>query len=177
MERDEIYKEKYTDFKQETIEHGYAEFAPSPEPEGRTYYIPHHGVFHPQKKDNIRVVFDCSTKVDGTSLNDKLLKGPDLINALIGVLIRFRLGPIAYLGDMEKIFYQFRVPEDRNLLRFFWWPEGDLTQKPVPFRMKVHLFGAASSPACANYGIKHLATTNEDKLPEGSHLLLRNTFK
>lgn len=48
--------------------------------EGNTWYIPHHGVYHPRKPEKIRVVFDCSAKFAGTSLNDHLLTGPDLTN-------------------------------------------------------------------------------------------------
>ncbi|KAI3375257.1 hypothetical protein L3Q82_021764, partial [Scortum barcoo] len=34
---------------------------------------------------------------------------------------------------------------------------GNLQAKPSIYRMRVHLFGAASSPGCANFGLKHLA--------------------
>ena len=49
------------------------------------WYIPHPGVYHPMKPEKIRVVFDCSAKFRGTSLNDQLLQGPDLTNSLVGV--------------------------------------------------------------------------------------------
>ena len=35
-----------------------------------TWYLPHHPVFHPQKPDKVRAVFDCSAKYRSTSLND-----------------------------------------------------------------------------------------------------------
>ena len=84
------------------------------------WYIPHHGVYRP-KKNKIRVVFDCSVKFKGTSLNDHLLSGPDLTNNLIGVLCRFTI-----TCGLEKMFHQFVVcKEDRDYLRFLWWPNGD----------------------------------------------------
>jgi hypothetical protein len=61
-------------------------------------------VYHPQKPDKIRVVFDCSARYRGTSLNDQLLQGPDLTNSLAGVLTRFREEPVAFMSDVESMF-------------------------------------------------------------------------
>ncbi len=128
-------------------------------PEGETvWYIPHHVVYHPQKPDKLRVVFDCSAKFCGISLNDTLLTGPDLINSLVGVLCRFRKELVAVTCDIKKMFHQFHVPPDeRNYLRFLWWDGGDWEKEPQDYRMAVHLFGATSSPGCANFGLKYLA--------------------
>jgi len=82
----------------------------------RMWYIPHHGIYHP-KKNNIRVVFDCTATYQGFSLNNQLLQGPDLTKTLIGVLNQFRKEPIAIMVDIESMFYQVRVPDyDSDLL-------------------------------------------------------------
>ena len=62
------------------LDKGYAERAPDSlsDVEGRKWFLPHHGVQHPVKKGKLRVVFDCATRFNGTSLNDELLQGPDL---------------------------------------------------------------------------------------------------
>ena len=58
-----------------------------------------------------------------------------------GVLLRVRKKSIALVADVEAMFYQIRVcPRDRDCLRFLWWPNGDLTQKATPYRLRVHLF-------------------------------------
>lgn len=89
----------------------------------RIWYIPHHGVYHP-KKMKLRVVFDCGANYQGTSLNARLLQGPDLTNSLIGVLTRFRPKPTAFMADIEAMFHQVKVPEeDSDLLRLLWWPD------------------------------------------------------
>ena len=46
-------------------------------------------------KRTIRVVFDSICEFEGVSLNKVLLPGPDLMNNLIGVLMRFRKENIA----------------------------------------------------------------------------------
>ena len=76
----------------------------SPE-EGDAWYIPHHGVYHPHKPGKIRVVFDCSAKSMGLSLNSMLYKGLDLTNSLVGVLTRFREDRVAVMVEIETMFY------------------------------------------------------------------------
>ena len=112
------------------------------------WYIPHFGVYHPKKPDKIRVVFDGSAKVGGMCLNDCLLQGPDQMNSLVGILMRFRRELVGVTCDIGRMFHQFRVsPEFRDCLRFLWF---DKNGNIVSYRMKVHLFGATSSPACAD---------------------------
>lgn len=100
---------------------------------GETWYLPHHCVFHPKKPNKLRVVFDCSARYNGCSLNDHLLQGPDMINNLNGILIRFRQHPIALMCDVEKMYHQFHVSEsDRDYLHFLW-KNGEFNQKPLEF--------------------------------------------
>lgn len=177
LQRDEKYKEQYVKFMEEVIERGDAELIEDGGTKGERWYIPHHGVRHAKKPDKLRVVFDCSARYKGTSLNDHLLSGPDMLNNLSGVLIRFRKHPIALMCDIEKMFHQFHVKEaDRDYLRFFWWKQGDLNSQPSEFRMKVHLFGAASSPGCANFGLKHLAKDNVNIYPQGARFVMRDFY-
>ena len=113
MLQSERYRNDYVAFITEMIDKGYAEKVPRESLQivsGKAWYIPHHGVYHPKKPEKIRVVFDCSAKSAGTSLNDQLLQGPDLTNSLAGVLTRFRQEPVAFMADIEAMFYQVRVP-------------------------------------------------------------------
>ena len=73
--------------------------------------------------------------------------------------------------------YQFYIrPEHRNFLCFLWWEDSDASENAVVYRMNVHLFGAASSPGCANYGFKHLAKQNEEDFPLASKFIKRNFY-
>ena len=67
------------------------------------------------------MVFNAAAKHKSASLNYKLLKGPDLLNSLIGFLIRFRKGKYAAITDIEQMFHQiFVLEKDRDVLRFLW---------------------------------------------------------
>ncbi len=115
--------------------------------DGAAWYIPHHGVYHPQKK-KLCVVFDCAATYQGVSLNQRLLQGPDLTNTLIGVLTHFREESVAMMANVEAMYHQVRVPEkDTNLLHFFWWPDGNLSREIAEHKVVVHLFGPPHLPA------------------------------
>jgi hypothetical protein len=180
LDHDEQYREDYVAFMNDHIEKKYAERVPEQElstNDGHTWYIPHHGVYHPKKPTKMRVVFDCSAKYRGESLNSHLLQGPDLTNQLLGVLCRFRQKPIAFMCDIESMFHQFKViPSHQNFLRFFWWENGDTTRPPVEYRMTVHLFGAGSSPGCANYGLKQIANDFEEEYGSDTADFIRDDF-
>ncbi|XP_048041384.1 uncharacterized protein LOC125265300 [Megalobrama amblycephala] len=176
MDKDPQFKQDYMKFMEGVFKDGDAEMAEERPDVGNVWYIPHQGVYHPRKPDKIRVVFDCSAKYEGTALNDHLLTGPDLTNGLTGVLFRFRKHLITVMCDIEKMFHRFHViREDRDYLRFLWWANGDTDIEPREYRMKVHLFGASSSPGCANYGLKYLASMNESEYPLTASFI-RNHF-
>ena len=169
---------KYTTCIEDLLHKGYAKKAPAIDVPGRTWYLPHHAVFHPAKPGKVRIVFDCSAKHRGSSLNDKLLQGPDITNSLVGVLTRFRQEAVAVMADIESMFHQVKVaPEDCSALRFLWWPDGDVTAQPEELMMAVHLFGGVSSPSCANFALKKTAEDNKTSFdPETVRTVKRNFY-
>eukprot|EP00794_Sanderia_malayensis_P021405 gene21405-biopygen17186 len=164
LQRDPALLDKYKAFIDNLLEKGYArEVPPDKNDSKRKWFLPHHPVFHPKKPEKTRVVFDCSARYQDISLNSQLSQGPDLTNTLVGVLTRFRVGPVAVMADIEGMFLQVKVPvEDANCLQFLWWPDGDLQSKPKEYQMLVHLFGATSSPSCASFALLQTAEDNKD---------------
>ena len=87
----------------------------------RANYIPHHSVTNINKPIKLSIAFDAAAKLPNTSLNQHLLKGPDLLNGLIGILLRFREGQYAKIVDIEAMYHQVKVlKEDTDSLRFLW---------------------------------------------------------
>ena len=80
--------------------------APPPE---SIWYLPHNLVTNPNKPGKVRRVCNAASKFRGESLNSNLLTGPDLLNNLFGVLLRFREDPVAVLSDIEGMFMQITV--------------------------------------------------------------------
>ena len=85
-------------------------------------------------------MFDAAAKSESTSFNDLLLAGPDLLNNLIGVIMRFRQYAIAFKGDLKDMFLKVKVIErDRNAQRFLW-RGSDRSIEPQEFLMSSVLF-------------------------------------
>ena len=141
------------------------------------WFLPHHAVFKRSNPEKCRVVFDCAAQFKGVSLNDVILQGPNFLNNLSGVLIRFRKEPVAVIGDIKLMFHQcFVMEQDRRFLRFLWWPAGDTSQKPRVHAMKVHLFGGKSSPSVVNYCMRKIADDNVEEFSELAIDTLRRSF-
>ena len=169
-------KVKYVSVVESYIANGHAEVTNSNESGLDGWYLPHHPVFHPRKPNKVRVVFDCAARFGGTSLNDQLLRGPDFLNSLIEVLIKFRSDKVAVVADIEQMFHQCRVsPKDRKYLRFLWWPQGNVILQPITYHMKVHIFGATSSPSCAQFCLLQ-SVNDQPEICEKVKALVQNNF-
>ena len=175
--RNDGFYNDYKRFVSDMIDQGYCERVEKPGPEGRTWFLPHHGVYHPEKPGKIRVVFDCSAQFNGVSLNGNLLQGPDLTNSLLGVLMRFRRELVAVQADIKAMFHQVRIPvEDRDLLRFIWWKDGNIDEEIEEYRMTVYPFGTVSSPSCANFALKRAASDHKQEFDKRTVETVKRDF-
>ncbi|XP_038145083.1 uncharacterized protein LOC119786070 [Cyprinodon tularosa] len=67
-------------------------------------------------------------------MNDLLLKGPDVLNPIRAVLLRFRRGVYAALGDIKKMYNSVWLEErEMHLHRFLWRdkPEEDIKEYAI----------------------------------------------
>lgn len=79
LNRNQDFLREYSDCITQMLEKGYAGKVSETQlkqQDGKVWYIPHHGVYHPQKKQ-LLVVFERATSYQGVSLNQRLLQGPD----------------------------------------------------------------------------------------------------
>ncbi|CAM4471325.1 unnamed protein product [Leuciscus chuanchicus] len=132
---------------------------------GPVWYISHliapnpHSVTTP-----VRLVWNSSQKYKGQSLNDLLMKGPDVLNPIRAVLLKFRQGSFAALGDVRKIYNSVWLEErEVHLHRFLWRDsEGDELEKYAITRVNI-----GDKPAGC---IAQLAMRETANLPQFSHL-------
>ncbi|KAK3739937.1 hypothetical protein QZH41_015978, partial [Actinostola sp. cb2023] len=165
LKRDETLADKYCAIIDDYVNKGYAKKLSPKEasmPTSKQWFLPHHPVLNANKPGKVRIVMDAAAKHDGVSLNDKLLIGPDLLNNLVGVLLRFREERVGVSADIEAMFHQCSIiAQDQHALRFLW-RNLELNRAPDVYQMQVMIFGAAASPCMANYVLRKTAIDNCD---------------
>lgn len=175
FQADPAYFGEYRRVIESLVDDGYA-VPVSDETDDPVWYLPHHGVMETEK-GKVRVVFDCAAKSHGVCLNDLLRRGPILTNSLLGVLCRFREGPVAFTCDVRSMYHRVHVPNaDSNLLRFLWFRNHDPDGQIQIFRMRSHVFGAVSSGSVASLALAYCAEEGRTCFPEAADVILRNTY-
>ena len=120
----------------------------------RVWYLPHHPVTNPNKPGKVRRVSNAASVFKGNSLNSNLLTGQDLINNLVGLLLRFRENPVAISADIEAMFMQVGIIEkDQPSMRFLWPTNHSVKQ----FQYTRLIFGNRCSPSTAIFFLRKTA--------------------
>ena len=69
-----------------------------------------------------RVVHDGAATTEGMSLNQAVLAGENLLNGLLDVLRRFRMGKYACAADVSRCFLQIKLPRSQqDWFRLIWF--------------------------------------------------------
>ncbi|XP_061389849.1 uncharacterized protein LOC133325038 [Musca vetustissima] len=143
--------------------------------DNKSWFIPIFTVKN-KNKNKTRIVWDAAASVENVCLNSVLLKGPNLLKSLVGVLIRFRERPFAICGDIREMYHQIKLKEDEQCFQQFLWRHGDSTKAIDVYVMQVLTFGASCSPSLANYVKNRNAERFVDKYPCAVNSILSNTF-
>ncbi|XP_021965751.1 uncharacterized protein LOC110860944 [Folsomia candida] len=138
------------------------------------HYLPHRPVFKPNSKTTpVRPVFDASCKVNrNPSLNECLEKGPNLLELIPAILLRFRENKIGVIADIRKAFLMIEVKEqERDFLRFLWWEGQDIKNLKIYRHARV-VFGVSCSPFLLGAVLKfHLENVDPELQPIARELL------
>ena len=77
----------------------------------------------------------------GHILNDYWAKGPDFINNLFGILLRFREEQIGLAVDISKMFNAIQIVEMDQHVHRFLWRLMDTKQEPAHYVLTAAAFG------------------------------------
>ena len=144
---------------------------------GPVHYISHHEVLRPDKKSTlIRIVFNSSSVYQGHRLNGYWLKGPDLLNSIFGVVLRFRENQVAISGDISKMYHRILIPEEDQHVHRFLWRSMEINRKPDTYVKTVLTFGDKPAPAMAQIALRKTAAEGENHSPSAAKTLKENSY-
>ena len=164
--KDDDLAQPYRKEIQKDLDKGYIKEINGEQEEDNTkWFLPHYGRVSAAKLGKFRRIANAADVFNGKCLNNHLLPGPDLLNDLVGIILRSREKPIIITADIEGFIKQVGVrKEDRKFLRFLW--NDDFNKPPKEFEYQRHTFGARDSPACAIYALQQAARDNAQNYPD-----------
>ena len=145
---------------------------------GPVHYISHHAVLRPESNSTpVRIVFNSSAVFQGHRLNDYWMKGPDLLNDLFGVVLRFRENEVAFIGDISKMYHRIRIPEaDQHIhVHRFLWRNLEKDRALDVYVKTVLTFGDKPAPAMAQTALRKTADEAKEAFPRAAKVLKDNT--
>ena len=185
LKRDELKRAAYKTAIEDYVKCGFARQLTKKElkaiEDKPRYYVSHHPVFKDSSSSTkVRIVFNASAKdPNGNSLNDYLLKGPNLLPDIAAVLLRFRMHKFALNGDLRKMFCQNAVIPDYQRYRLYLWRDCNSNIQPKIYAMQRLMFGVTSSPFLAIQSVLCHSLSDNIVSRYGTHIhdwLMQNMY-
>ena len=82
------------------------------------------------------------------------MKGPDLVNDLFEVVLRFRENEVAFIGDVSKMYHRIHIPEADQHAHRFLWRNLKTDREPDVYVKTVLTFGDKPAPAMAQIALR-----------------------
>ena len=144
---------------------------------GPVHYFSHHAVLRPESTSTpVRIVFNSCPTYQGHKLNDYWQKGPDLLNGLFGVILRFRENKVALTADISKMYHRVLIPlEDQHVHRFLW-RNLEIDRPPDTYVMNVLTFVDKPAPAMAQVALRKTSEEGECENPGAAQAIKDNSY-
>ena len=174
------HAEAYNEQMQDMVRRGIARKLSKEEIErykGPVHYLQHHEIIKPTSSSTpLRIVFNSSASFMGHVLNDYWAKGPDVINSLFGILLRFREQKVGLVADISKMFNSIQLAEMDQHVHRYLWRDLDIRQDPSHYVLLAVAFGDRPSGTISMVALKTIAEMNEDKYEVAAKMITRNSY-
>ena len=143
--------------------------------EGPHQYITHHAVMKDSVTTPLRVVTNSSFNNHGNSLNSCLPKGPNSLNDMMAITIRFRCYEQAFMFDLSKAYNTMKTGVvEKHLRRFVWRFSEDEEWQDYAID-RVH-FGDQPAACQLEVSKKKVAEIGRYIDPEAADKLVKDTY-
>jgi len=145
--------------------------------QGPVFYLSHHEVLKPDSISTpCRIVFNSSAKYANHVLNDYWVKGPDMMNNLLGVLLRFRENTVAVAGDIKKMYHTVNISEVDQHTHRFLWRDMEQNKKPDIYKLTTVSFGDKPAGTIASLALRKTAELGAQEFPTAAATISENSY-
>ena len=145
--------------------------------QGPIFYLSHHEVLKPDSTSTpCRIVFNSSAKFANHILNDYWVKGPDLMNNLLGVLLRFRENTVAVAGDVKKMYHTVKISEVDQHTHRFLWRNMERERKPDIYKLMTVSFGDKPAGTIASLALRKTAELSANDFPVAATTIAESSY-
>ena len=174
LEKNPVHQAEYNKNVKELLKLGYMRYATQEDLNGNwpnIWYLPMSLVVNENKTPaKYRNVYDASARYEGVSLNDKLLKGPDLLIGILKPLLRMRMNKVAYTADVQHMFHRMKISlRDQQCQRVLWRESSNQSMQTLILSSMA--FGPASSPFTSQFVKNWNADNWSEKYPEAAEAI------
>ena len=142
---------------------------------GPIHYLSHHEVMKPDSESTpCRIDFNSSLKYMNHTLNEYWAKGPDLLNNLLSILVRFRENEVA--GDISKMYHAVKISEVDQYTHRILWRDIECNRSPDIYVLTSVSFGDKPAGAIASLALRNTADIYSEEYPLASQTIIKNTY-
>ena len=109
-------------------------------------------------------------------LNDYWGKGPDFLNNLLGVLLRFRENHCALVADIRRMYHTIKLSTLDQQTHRFLWRDLKLTDSPDTYVMTSVCFGDKPASAISSLALRKTAIMHNGEFPTAAETICKNTY-
>ena len=112
----------------------------------------------------------------GQVLNEYWAKGPDLLNNLFGILVRFRENEVAFVGDVKKMYHTVKTKEVEHHTHRFLWRNMKTERGSDVYVIQRVSFGDRPSGAIATVAMRKTAEMGTRQHPRAATIIKENSY-
>ena len=144
---------------------------------GPRYYVTVHEVIKEESSSTpVRLVTNSSLKYKGVCVNDVWKKGPNTLNNMFGVQLRFRCHSVALVCDISKMYHSVKTkPVERHIRRVLYRPSGQSGEIKI-YGTNTVQFGDRPAAAIATIAVKKTAELYKPWNPKAAQRIIEDSY-
>ena len=144
---------------------------------GPIHFTSHHEIHNSKSSSTpLRIVFNPSASFKGHVLNEYYAKGPDMLNDMLGIFLRFRMCKIGVVGDIKKMYNSILLSTLDQFTHLFLWRDMDTSKDPEIYKMNKVSFGDKPAGAIAILALRKTAEMFVQNYPYASDIIKNDSY-